>query len=280
MAERLWGESADVLVDAELDPDALAALERQLRTDLGPCDVEVHDVHVHLGRDADGHRLDPADLIADLDGWGVSMCAAFPANEPGEDGRFVDANRAVLEAAAEHPGRIVPFCRVDPTGEWREALHLAADAGARGLKLHPVAQSFRIDDPEAIAAVAAATAHGWPVLIHAGFGARPIASALAAVLDAVPEARLILAHGARGDVRAVIAAIGSHPGVWFDTSLAALPDLVSLTPERLLFGSDRPYGEYGTARQLVSLAARLGAWTDEQLTAVLGGNFIALLGSP
>ena len=67
---------------------------------------------------------------------------------------------------------------------------------------------------------------------------------------------LILAHGARGDARAVRAALAGHRGVWFDTSLAALPDLVDLPPERLVFGSDRPYGDYATGLQLVGFGRR------------------------
>lgn len=235
------------------------------------------DAHVHLGRDRDGHRLGAAELLADLDRHGLAGAVCFPADEPGEDGGFRAANDAVLAAAEGASGRLVPFCRVDPAGPWREALARAAGRGARGLKLHPVAQRFRPEQPEALAAVAAATERGWPVLIHAGFGARPLAPAIAAVLAAVPGCRLILAHGGRGDARALAALAGEHGGVSFDTSLAALPDLVGLPPERLLFGSDRPYGEHATALQLVALAGALAPWTDAQLAGVLGGNLRRLL---
>ena len=63
-----------------------------------------------------------------------------------------------------------------------------------------------------------------------------------------------------------------------DTSLAALADLVALPPERLLFGSDRPYGEHGTALLLVARAAEAAGWSDAQVAAVLGGNARELLG--
>ena len=65
-----------------------------------------------------------------------------------------------------------------------------------------------------------------------------------------------------------------------DTSLAALADLVALPPERLLFGSDRPYGEHGTALLLVARAAECAGWSGEQVAAVLGGNARALLDGP
>ena len=69
---------------------------------------------MHLGRDADGHRLDAAGLLADLDRWGIARAVCFAPNDPGPDGQFAAANEAVLGAAGRAGGRIVPFCRVDP----------------------------------------------------------------------------------------------------------------------------------------------------------------------
>jgi predicted TIM-barrel fold metal-dependent hydrolase len=110
------------------------------------------------------------------------------------------------------------------------------------------------------------------VTIHAGFGARPLAGPIGALVEAVPDARLILAHGGRGDARAIAASLGRWPGVMLDTSLAALADLVALPPERLVFGSDRPYGEHATALRLVALAAELAGWSSAQVAGVMGGN--------
>ena len=58
-----------------------------------------------------------------------------------------------------------------------------------------------------------------------------------------------------------------------DTSLAILADVAALPPERLVFGSDRPYGEHATALRLVVArrpARRAGAPT--QTAGVMGGN--------
>jgi predicted TIM-barrel fold metal-dependent hydrolase len=275
---RVFGESAGLLWQAGADPEWLAALEIAVGAAAGLPDGPRADVHVHLGRDRDGHALAPDDLREDMARWQVARAVVFPLNDPGPDGDFAGANRELLAAAAAAPDRLVPFCRVAPLRGALAAIDAAADAGARGLKLHPVAQGFAPEAPEAIACVAAATAHGWPVLIHAGYGARPLADAVAAILDAVPDARLVLAHGARGDARAVHARVADHPGVWFDTSLAALPDLVGLPPGRLLFGSDRPYGDYATALQLVGLAARVAGWSASDLAGVLAGNLELVLG--
>jgi predicted TIM-barrel fold metal-dependent hydrolase len=277
---RLWGEDAALLEAAGADVDALAALEESLEEGLGdlPRDGAI-DAHVHLGRDADGHALDAGALVADLDRWGIAAAVCFPANEPGADGRFSAANAAVLDAAARYPDRIVPFCRIDPMGAGAlEALHAAAAGGARGLKLHPVAQRFRPEAAEVVAAVREAAVLGWPVTIHAGYGARELAGPIGALVAAAPGARIILAHAGRGDARALAARLGDWPDVMLDTSLAALSDLVSLGPGRLCFGSDRPYGEHATALALVAAAARVAGWTADERSAVMGGNLREWIG--
>lgn len=271
---RIWGEDAALLASAGADTEALAGLERRLEAELqGLPRAGSLDAHVHLGRDADGHHLEADALVADLDRWGIAAAVCFPADEPGEDGRFGEANAAVLHAARRHPARIVPFCRVDPMAEGAgAAIAAAASAGARGLKLHPVAQRFRPEAPEVAAVVRDAVALGWPVTIHAGYGARPLAEPMAALAAAAPGARVLLAHAGRGDARALASRLEGWPDVMLDTSLAALSDLVVLPPERLCFGSDRPYGEHATALRLVLAAARIADWTPEQVAGVMGGN--------
>lgn len=271
---RLWGEDAALLERAGADLVALGRLEGALEDALaGLPRGGVVDAHVHLGADADGHRLETAALLDDLDRWRIDAAVCFPANAPGEDGRFTAANAAVAEAARASQGRIVPFCRADPlAGDVAAVLERAAAGGARGLKLHPVAQRLRPEGPEVVAAVADATERGWPVTIHAGFGARPLAEPIGALVRAVPGARLILAHGGRGDARALAASLEAWPGVMLDTSLAVLADLVVLPPERLVFGSDRPYGEHATALRLVALAAEIAGWDAVQVAGVMGGN--------
>jgi predicted TIM-barrel fold metal-dependent hydrolase len=66
--------------------------------------------------------------------------------------------------------------------------------------------------------------------------------------------------------------------VVFDTSIAALPDLVSLPPERIVFGTDRPYGDHAQALHLVGAAARVAGWDATAVRGVLGGNIMRLLG--
>ena len=279
MSGRLLGQDASVLAAAGADVAALAEVEAWARRSVVvPAGAEVVDTHVHLGVDRDGHALSAADLVADMDANGIDRAVAFPADEPGSGGDFRDANHRVIDAAAGHPDRIIPFCRVDPAVGAEVAMGEAHAAGARGLKLHPVAQRFAPEGDECVAVVRAATDLGWPVLFHAGFGARALAPAFGALLDRVPDVRLILAHGGRGDHRALAAATAGCPDVLFDTSIAALPDLAALPPERMVFGSDRPYGDHAQALHLVGTAARVAGWDATAMRGMLGGNLMRLLG--
>ncbi len=276
---RLLGQDAAVLAAAGADIDALREIEAWARRAVVvPDGAQIVDAHVHLGIDRDGHALAAADLVADMDVNGIAASVAFPANEPGVDGDFREANGRVADAAVAYPGRIIPFCRIDPTLPIGRVLADADATGVRGVKLHPVAQRFHPEGDECVSVVREATDRGWPVLFHAGFGARPLGDAFARLIDQVPDARLILAHGGRGDHRALAAATAGHPGVLFDSSIAALPDLVTLAPERIVFGSDRPYGDHAQALHLVGVAARVAGWDDTAVRGVLGETLLKWIG--
>ena len=276
---RLLGQDAAVLAAAGADIDALREIEAWARRAVVvPDGAQIVDAHVHLGVDRDGHALAAADLVADMDANGIAASVAFPANEPGADGDFREANSRVADAAVAYPGRIIPFCRIDPTLPIGRVLADADATGVRGVKLHPVAQRFHPEGDECVRVVREATDRGWPVLFHAGFGARPLGDAFARLIDQVPDARLILAHGGRGDHRALVATTAGHPGMLFDSSIAALPDLVTLAPERIVFGSDRPYGDHAQALHLVGVAARVAGWDDTAVRGVLGETLLKWIG--
>jgi predicted TIM-barrel fold metal-dependent hydrolase len=271
---RVFGEDGALVAAQGGEVDEIARLEAAvLDGDRLPARGLWIDGHVHLGEDRDGHRLGVAGLFADMDRCGVSAAVCFPPDDPGPDGSFRAANDLVLAAAAATPERVIPFCRLDPGSPgWGEEMDRCASAGAVGLKLHPVAQRFAPESGACTSVVRAATERGWPVLVHAGYGARALAEPIRALAAAVPRARLIMAHGGRGDARALREAVAGRSSVVFDTSLASLPDLVALPPERLVFGSDRPYGDHTTALHLVSLAAGIAKWSEDQVEGVMWRN--------
>ncbi len=107
--------------------------------------VELFDAHTHIGQnDPDGMRQTSEELLSGLRLASARGAFVFPMHEP--DG-YPAANDAVIAAAAESDGLLVPFCRVNPHDGALQEAQRALDAGARGIKLHPRAEAFTLDHP-------------------------------------------------------------------------------------------------------------------------------------
>jgi hypothetical protein len=187
----------------------------------------------------------------------------------------------VLEWAGESGGRLVPFCRLDPAEDPRDEAERCLAAGARGIKLHPRAQAFVFDGPEMDSVFALAEEAAVPILIHAGRGLPPLADGLASLALRHPGAVLILAHGAICDQGILTTRLADHPGVLYDMSCFFPLDVMELfarvPAERIVFGSDPPYGMPATTLYLALRLAR-HARLDEQTTkTVLGGTMASLI---
>src|ERR1700744_2530865 len=89
--------------------------------------IELFDAHTHLGQnDPDGMKQTPEQLLDMLEFSHARGAFVFPMHEP--DG-YPPANDAVLRAAAQSDGKLVPFCRVDPHDDPIAEAERALDAG-------------------------------------------------------------------------------------------------------------------------------------------------------
>jgi hypothetical protein len=153
--------------------------------------------------------------------------------------------------------------------------------GARGIKLHPRAQAFGFGNQAAQAIFAAARDAGVPILIHAGRG-MPTMEPLAELALRYPEVPLILAHAAIADQGVLTARLADHPAVLYDTSCFAAADVVELfarvPAERIVYGSDVPYGRPVTGLYLALRAAAYAGLDEDERALVAGGTMTALLG--
>ena len=226
-----------------------------------PPDTWLADAHTHLGLDEDGMRLDLPSMLQQMRDWNVRRALVFPLHEADRSPAYRAPNDRVLGWAAESDGLLVPLARLDlaesPIEEARRCLAL----GARGIKLHPRAQRFTVDDDRLEPVFALAEEHRLPVLIHAGRGMPPIGEHLATVAARHPGAILILAHAAIVDQERICDLVAGLPNVFFDTSTWGVSDLLGLlarvAPQQVLWATDIPYGN-----QVVSLAL-IGSILDE-----------------
>jgi predicted TIM-barrel fold metal-dependent hydrolase len=249
--------------------------DERLRADL-PADLEIFDAHTHLGTDIDGMVGRYEELIGVMDRYGISRAFMFCLDEPDRHPGFQAGNDRSLEFAARSEGRLVPFVRLaldeGPIDEARRCLGL----GARGIKLHPRAQKFLLNDERLAPVFALAAERRVPILIHAGRGLPPIAEALERLVDAHEGTQLILAHAGIADLANLAYRFSGKRGVFFDSSVWSAIDLLGLLrlvpPEQILYASDYPYGQQPGSLLLTSRVARVSGFDDRQLRDMFAGN--------
>lgn len=185
--------------------------------------------------------------------------------------------------------RLIPFASVhpadpDPVARVREV----RDAGLKGIKIHPYYQEFDLADERLDPFYAEAAAQDLIVVSHTGYDMafardqRASPEKILRVIGRFPRLRFVATHfGAWQDWEAVERVLIGKP-LWIELSLS----LEFLAPEmarrmvcahpadRLLFGTDSPWGDQSEAVRLV----RALNLDPARLEAVLSGNARSLLG--
>jgi predicted TIM-barrel fold metal-dependent hydrolase len=240
--------------------------------------LALFDAHTHIGaNDPDGFRQTPAELISALDGAGARG-VVFPMHEP--DGYRV-ANDVAIQAAAESDGRLVAYCRVDPRDDAVAEATRALDAGASGIKLHPRAEQFGLEEPAVRDIVALAHERRVPILIHAGRGIPALGQNTVALSGEFPDAKLILAHAAISDLAWLWRVMPEHPNLFVDTAWWNPSDLIALftlaPPGQILWASDSPYGLPVMSSIIALRCARQAGLGDEAIRLIAGGQLERIL---
>lgn len=260
-------------------------------------DGPVIDPHVHLKLDeqmavTDRPHLPHAYLsrMRDVDLRAAGVLVIAP---PGDLDRTRQMNDLVLDLAQEEPW--YAMCSIHPAdGDLGLAeIERVADAGARGLKLHPNAQDFDVADDAVARVVEHASTYQLPVLFDAYSPFDPAQPGKFVKLAmSRPEARLVLAHmhGPNFPELLTYEVLSRYPwwkrNVWFDMSATA--NLFADSPycdqlawvcrklgtDRLLWASDFPLDD--PCEALRSLAAY--GFSREELSAICHENASALFG--
>ena len=249
--------------------------DEELRNEL-PEDMDVFDVHTHLGDDIDGMRGRFDELLGIMDGYGISRAFMFCLDEPDRHPGFRAANDRTLAAAERSESRLLPFVRLDLAEQPVAEAERCLDLGARGIKLHPRAQQFLLDDERLAPVFAVASERRVPILIHGGRGLPPIADDLGRLVDAYPDSELIIAHAGIADLAGLASNFAGKAGVFFDTSVWSAIDLLDffrqISPEQVLYASDYPYGQQPNSLLISARTARAAGFDDEQLRQMFAGS--------
>ncbi|HET6643436.1 MAG TPA: amidohydrolase family protein [Gaiellaceae bacterium] len=253
----------------------LSLYDDELRR-LLPADAGIFDAHVHLGQDIDGFSGQYEELERIMETYGMSRAFMFCMDEPDREPAFRAPNDRTLDYAERSGGRLIPFVRLDMNQSPIEEAIRCLDRGARGIKLHPRAQRFLLNDKRLAPVFELAAERRVPILIHGGRGLPPIAADLSRLVESYPQAQLIVAHAGIADLGGLAGRLAGRKGVFFDTSVWSPVDLLDffhqVPPEQILYASDYPYGRQPQAL-LNSLRTAITAGLDErQLRDMLFGN--------
>jgi predicted TIM-barrel fold metal-dependent hydrolase len=216
-----------------------------------------------------------------MDLSGVDIACVFASAGRGSDYRI--ESELILELA-DACSRIVAFARVHPYwgADAAADLEALAQAGVRGLKLHPFMDgAFAANDRALVhPLVRIAADHGLVVLVHSGWGFNSAPGLIADLARSFPPVSIVMGHSGRYGYHREAAVVGADlSNLYFDVAGLATPgaveELVSLVgSDRVLLGSDHPHSPMGFE---VEKIARWSDLSEHDMKAVLGLNALRLL---
>jgi len=168
-----------------------------------------------------------------------------------------------VRRAREVSDRVLPFTSVDFSTDGDFAATLARDvqAGAKGLKLHPIIQREPLGSQRTTAIIEAFAAYKLPVLFHSGVQSYYLGREkremqrpeygdpreAAQLVPRFPNVSFIAGHAAITQYKRSIELFASHRNVYVDVSFQSpgnIRELIrALGPERVMYGSDWPWGD-------------------------------------
>lgn len=194
-------------------------------------------------------------------------------------------NATVAEALAAHPDRFLGWIFLNPRlpdhmeelERWRQV------PGFVGVKLHPHWHDWEIE--AALPIARRCEELSLPILIHLGFGRGGRWQVLA---DACPKLRLVFAHAGIPHFARMWHGIAADRRLFLDVSSPYLDEALvrdavrAVGPERVLYGTDAPYGFVGKEHEGYDYGAILG-WVQRlpnrapEIDRMMGGNVLELL---
>ena len=200
-----------------------------------------------------------ATQLADLDKSGVSRAVVCPiATKPTQFQVILDRAKAMRdgEFGEEAAKRLIQLCSVHPADR-NYAAHLKeiADAGFKGIKVHPYYQDFRLDDPRVVPFFSAVRDAGLFAIAHCGldlgFPESPMTcgpAQIAALMRAVPGLVFIAGHlgGCGGNPPHATDELLEFPGCYIDSAVISVCDddpesqrvMAEWPADRIVFGTD------------------------------------------
>lgn len=242
-------------------------------------------------------------LMASMAESGVDCCVVLPVATNPRQVTKVNNSSAQLNENFPETGILSLGCIHPDCPDWKEELDRIAALGLKGIKIHPVYQGVDVDDPRYLRILDRCGQLGLLVVAHAGLDIGfpgQVNCSPRMFLNAVKQVgpvSMVLAHMGGWRNWDEVEELLVDTTVCLDTSYALgqitplddhfSPEELPLMPEeqfirmvrkfgahRICFGTDSPWG--GQKENLAMLRAL--PLTEEELSAILGGNAQRLLG--
>lgn len=229
----------------------------------------VIDAHTHIGKyPLFNVELDAHDLIAIMDNYDIQKALVFTI-----------PNSLSREAVKKYQGRLYGLVWVNPL-KGEKAVRLVDEAiikwGFKGLKMHPLMDSYLPDQEVVFPIIEKACKLNVPILFHCGHPPWSLPWHFGNLADIYPEAQIILGHMGHGHIVYINGAIEvakKYDNVILETSAMPMPAkikeaVLEVGEQRVIYGSDTPFGHPAFEIKKVEVAGL----TEKQLSLVLEHN--------
>ena len=231
------------------------------------------DCHNHIGY-RKGAYFSAEQCIQWMEESGVDRAVVFAQCEA------ID-NDYVAESAARYPQSLIGFAQLNP---WdysavEDLSRYCAQLGLRGLKLNPTRHGYALDRHQILDPLfEVSEALGIVIISHGKDDLFTMPGKFEAMARAFPKVPLIMAHmGLDRAFNAALRAARRHKNLYLDTA-GVHPKAISsaieeVGPEKILMGTDAPWGRFSLSLQAVDAA------TDDLSirNLIKGGNLARLL---
>lgn len=209
------------------------------------------------------------DVLANMDSEGIDRTVMANFAPP----KILHENNLWTIDTAKENNRLIPLVSFHPDMKGRlwSFLECYMNEGAKGVKLHPMAQGFEPLNRRFEEIYRYCSDTRFPVVFHCGRVANARLNEysdldrILPVIDRYPEIPFILTHMADGNVNDVIKTANNYTNVYFDTSIVItgyppimktnipswlddgeVVDVINtIGADRIIFGSDYPWGSPG-----------------------------------
>lgn len=243
--------------------------------------MRIIDFHTHIGKINCAYYRHSAqakvekelgDLLISMEQNAINSAVSFP--QPMLPHTQHDENMKFLNTV-KYEKKILPFVLIDPRLDEASNIIKENRSIIKGVKMHPVVHGYLVDHPLCGQTLEIIHRACLPLIIHSGWGPFGKIANIAAVAEAYPKMKIIIAHMVGDDI---VPFMIKHENLFVETSYAVHPRKIkeisdAVGVERVLFGTDWPYG----MQNFEKIKLEMSGLTENELEQIFFRNACKIL---